>query len=223
VAVARRCVACATGAVVQEDLCAACLTCVRVCPFGAAQVDRVASTPPQKCLTCGLCAAECPAVAISLSRFGADQVKQELARLAQVKQPGDQPILVSFNCIYEAATRESLSPGEELLAKDGVLKILVPCVARLKLTELLMPFEHGADAVAVIACAAGECVYPTAEDRLDARVRRAKQVLEEIGLGGNRINLYQTQGTAEESWSKLYEEARNQLKNATKSSAEVSR
>jgi len=220
---ARRCVACATGAVVQEDLCAACLTCVRVCPFGVAKVDRVASTPPQQCLTCGLCAAECPAVAISLSRFGTDRVKQELARLATVKKPGDKPVLVSFNCIYEAATRESLKPGEELLAKDGVLKILVPCVARLKLTELLMPFEQGADAVAVIACGQGECVYPTAEDRLDLRVRRAKQILDEIKLGGHRINLYQTKGTAEESWNLLYEEARTRLKNPPPATTEVKR
>jgi len=221
---ARRCVACATGAVVTEELCAACLTCVRVCPFGVATVDRTASTPAEKCLTCGLCAAECPAAAIALSRFGTEKVKQELARLAGVKKDKDKPIIVSFNCIYEAQSRRYLVPGEEVLGKDGVLRIMVPCVARLKVTELLMPFELGADGVAVIACEEGECVYPTAEDRLEVRVRRAKQLLDEIGIGGGRMDLFKTKGSAEESWEELWEESRNKIKSAgTGAGAEVSR
>lgn len=211
---ARRCVACATGAVVQEELCAACLTCVRICPFGVATVDRTAATPAEKCLTCGLCAAECPAAAIALSRFGTEKVKQELKRLAGVKRTGDRPLIVSFNCIYEAESRRSLVPGEEVLGRDGILRIMVPCVARLKLSELLMPFEHGADGVAVIACESGECVYPTAEDRLAVRVQRAKQLLDEVGIGGHRINLFQTRGSAEESWEELWEQSRRKIKDA---------
>jgi len=68
-------------AVVQEDLCAVCLTCVRVCPFrvpvigprGAAEIDV------SKCQGCGVCAAECPAKAITLQHFTDKQV------LAKVK------------------------------------------------------------------------------------------------------------------------------------------
>lgn len=58
-------------AVVQEELCAVCLTCVRVCPFrvpvigdqGAAEIDVT------KCQGCGVCVSECPAKAISLQHF----------------------------------------------------------------------------------------------------------------------------------------------------------
>ena len=63
-------------AVVQEDLCAVCLTCVRVCPFrvpvigerGAAEIDVT------KCQGCGVCVSECPAKAISLQHFTDKQV-----------------------------------------------------------------------------------------------------------------------------------------------------
>ncbi len=63
-------------AVVQEDLCAVCLTCVRSCPFnvpvigdrGAAEIDIT------KCQGCGVCVAECPAKAISLQHFTDKQV-----------------------------------------------------------------------------------------------------------------------------------------------------
>jgi heterodisulfide reductase subunit A len=58
-------------AVVDADRCAACLTCVRVCPYevpvinieGAAEIDVA------KCKGCGSCTAECPAMAIELMHF----------------------------------------------------------------------------------------------------------------------------------------------------------
>jgi heterodisulfide reductase subunit A-like polyferredoxin len=55
--------------VVDEDKCALCLTCVRSCPHGAMYVDRakgVAASAPEACRRCGICAAECPAKAITL-------------------------------------------------------------------------------------------------------------------------------------------------------------
>jgi heterodisulfide reductase subunit A-like polyferredoxin len=58
-------------AVVEGERCAACLTCVRVCPYevpvinakGEAEIDLA------KCKGCGSCAAECPARAIELMHF----------------------------------------------------------------------------------------------------------------------------------------------------------
>jgi heterodisulfide reductase subunit A-like polyferredoxin len=58
-------------AVVEGEKCAACLTCVRVCPYsvpvinakGEAEIDLA------KCKGCGSCVAECPAKAIELMHF----------------------------------------------------------------------------------------------------------------------------------------------------------
>ncbi|HHY93954.1 MAG TPA: CoB--CoM heterodisulfide reductase iron-sulfur subunit A family protein, partial [Firmicutes bacterium] len=68
---------------VDESKCAACLTCVRVCPYqvpfinerGVAQIDAV------QCQGCGLCAAECPAQAIQLGNYRFDQMDAKLAGL----------------------------------------------------------------------------------------------------------------------------------------------
>jgi len=54
---------------VDPEKCVACLTCVRLCPFGAPHIDEIghAKIEPELCRACGLCVLECPARAISLA------------------------------------------------------------------------------------------------------------------------------------------------------------
>jgi heterodisulfide reductase subunit A-like polyferredoxin len=71
-------------AVVDPAKCTGCLTCVRICPFGAAQINPgltgvgaiagAAEITAAACRGCGLCPAECPARAIQLQHFTDDQV-----------------------------------------------------------------------------------------------------------------------------------------------------
>jgi len=62
-------------AVVDADRCAACLTCVRACPYGVPQMqDDVANIEPTACQGCGSCAAECPGGAIKLQYFTDEQI-----------------------------------------------------------------------------------------------------------------------------------------------------
>jgi heterodisulfide reductase subunit A-like polyferredoxin len=70
-------------AMVDAERCAACLTCVRVCPFevpvinikGEAEIDLA------KCKGCGTCAAECPARAIELMHFRDPQLWEKTRAL----------------------------------------------------------------------------------------------------------------------------------------------
>jgi heterodisulfide reductase subunit A-like polyferredoxin len=66
-------------AVVEGEKCAACLTCVRVCPYsvpvinakGEAEIDLA------KCKGCGSCVAECPARAIELMHYKDHQLQDK--------------------------------------------------------------------------------------------------------------------------------------------------
>ncbi len=71
-------------ATVDQNKCTGCLTCLRICPFGAVQINPnmvgvggilgAAEIKAAACRGCGLCPAECPAKAIQLQHFTDDQV-----------------------------------------------------------------------------------------------------------------------------------------------------
>jgi heterodisulfide reductase subunit A-like polyferredoxin len=63
-------------ATVETGRCAACLTCVRTCPYHIPQVDEHshAVIDPAQCHGCGTCAAECPGKAISLKHYTDEQL-----------------------------------------------------------------------------------------------------------------------------------------------------
>jgi heterodisulfide reductase subunit A-like polyferredoxin len=62
--------------VVDGEKCAACLTCVRVCPYNVPVInaDGVAEIEVAKCHGCGICASECPGKAIRLQHFTDEQI-----------------------------------------------------------------------------------------------------------------------------------------------------
>jgi heterodisulfide reductase subunit A-like polyferredoxin len=62
--------------VVDAEKCAACLTCVRVCPYDVPLLNQegVAYVEPAGCQGCGICASACPRKAITLQHYSDEQV-----------------------------------------------------------------------------------------------------------------------------------------------------
>ncbi|MDH7482895.1 MAG: FAD-dependent oxidoreductase, partial [Armatimonadota bacterium] len=75
--------------VVDVRKCVSCLTCVRICPYGAPAVspnngkNRV-EIQAAMCMGCGSCAAECPARAIQLQHFTDTQILAAVKALLEV-------------------------------------------------------------------------------------------------------------------------------------------
>lgn len=70
----------AAVAKVDGTKCAACLVCVRACPFSIPFIneDGYSQIDPAKCQGCGVCAADCPAKAIQLLAYEDDQILAKL-------------------------------------------------------------------------------------------------------------------------------------------------
>jgi heterodisulfide reductase subunit A-like polyferredoxin len=70
--------------VVDPELCASCLTCVRVCPFHVPALDATtnrAYIEPASCQGCGICASVCPRRAIALQHYTDDQLLAKVSAL----------------------------------------------------------------------------------------------------------------------------------------------
>ncbi|HHX87221.1 MAG TPA: FAD-dependent oxidoreductase, partial [Firmicutes bacterium] len=77
---ARRCLGCTAGAERIDELCANCLTCVRICPYGVPVInpDGQVAIRNEQCQTCGLCVGICPAYAI---KFRSSYIEQSAASI----------------------------------------------------------------------------------------------------------------------------------------------
>jgi heterodisulfide reductase subunit A-like polyferredoxin len=76
---------------VEAEKCAACLTCVRVCPYDVPFIneDSVAQIDVAKCQGCGSCAAECPGKAIQLQHYKDEQIIAKSSALFEKSSIGN--------------------------------------------------------------------------------------------------------------------------------------
>ena len=182
---ARRCLSCTGGATVDEDKCEACLTCLRVCPFGVPAVDNVAVMCSEMCQACGLCAVECPAVAISIKRFQVGDIRD---RIVGLMENSEQPVTrVEIVCAQDVESRDQLQ--DRVVAENGavIARVPVTCAARAGEVDMMKPFELGAQTVLVRRCES--CLYRGADLRLAQRVGRTREILDAVGVGGDKLEL----------------------------------
>ncbi|MFH0787553.1 MAG: NAD(P)-binding protein [Pseudomonadota bacterium] len=77
-------------AVVDQERCIVCMTCVRTCPFGVPQVDAegMITINPASCQGCGNCASACPRKLIQVQHQRDDQIiAKEMAIFDWLKEP----------------------------------------------------------------------------------------------------------------------------------------
>lgn len=72
----------------------------------------------------------------------------------------------------------------------NVRVVRLPCTGRVDILHLLEAFKGGADGVMVIGCLEGECHYIRGNLKAKARVRRAKAILDDVRVGGERLEMF---------------------------------
>ena len=68
--------------------------------------------------------------------------------------------------------------------------IRVPCTGKVDTLHILRAFEKGADGVYVVGCREGDCHYNSGNFRARKRVEQVRQILTTIGVGGDRVQMY---------------------------------
>ena len=94
--------------------------------------------------------------------------------------------IVAFRCAGASAEGRS----SQAVTENGPLpvhEISVPCSGRLQPEHLLKAFETGADLVLLLTCGDGDCRYLEGRRRIQQRVDYVRGLLDEVGLGGERL------------------------------------
>ncbi len=68
--------------------------------------------------------------------------------------------------------------------------IKLPCSGRAEIIHLMQALEKGADGVFVAGCLEGDCHYQLGNIRAKKRVAYVKEILDKVGLGAERIAMY---------------------------------
>ncbi len=68
--------------------------------------------------------------------------------------------------------------------------IRVPCTGKVDIIHILRAFEKGADGVYVVGCMEGDCHYNEGNFRARKRVEQAAKILDKVGVGGERVKMF---------------------------------
>ena len=106
-----------------------------------------------------------------------------------------EPEITAFFCIYCGYMAADTAGALQIQYPANVKFIRMPCSGKTDVRYLLEAFEQGADGVYVVACPIGNCHHVRGNERGRARLRRAKKILDEIGIGGERLDMFFMSGS----------------------------
>ncbi len=197
---ARRCLRCGMGAEISsQDKCAACLTCLWICPYHVPYLDDSGAVqiPVDQCQACGICVAQCPAKVIVLRKpQDRRHIDEELDHvLKSVAQFKFKPLIIGFCCqygLYGTGALASLWRG----VKAGIWIVPVLCVAKIETQHILRAFEMGAEGAFVAGCGQRQCAREDTALWALQRMEKTRRILQQIGFEPQRLqafNLYVTE------------------------------
>ena len=101
-----------------------------------------------------------------------------------------EPQIVAFTCHYCAYAAADLAGIMRLQYPTNIRIVKLPCTGTVDLLHILKAFEEGSDGVFVAGCLEGGCHFLEGNTRAKKRVQRAKRILESVGLGKDRIEMF---------------------------------
>lgn len=106
------------------------------------------------------------------------------------KQNDFEPEIVAFCCHYCAYAAADLAGVMRLTYPPNIKIVKLPCTGKLDALYVLHAFQEGADGVLVAGCLEGTCHYLDGNTKAKRRVQHLKKLLEQIGLGGERLEMF---------------------------------
>ena len=101
-----------------------------------------------------------------------------------------EPRLVAFCCHNSVYAREKEAMQKDYALLQSLKIVELPCSGKIEALYFLKAFEDGADGAYLVGCPRPDCHYLEGNLRAIGRVGQAKKLLNEIGIGSERVELY---------------------------------
>lgn len=123
-----------------------------------------------------------------------------------------EPEIVAFCCHYCAYGAADLAGISRLQYPPNVKIVKIPCSGKIDTSYILAAFEAGADGVYVAGCLHGTCHFLNGNIRAEKRVAYTRKLLEEIGLGGDRLEMYHMSASMGQEFARSAKEMAERIK-----------
>ncbi|MGD8513620.1 MAG: hydrogenase iron-sulfur subunit, partial [Deltaproteobacteria bacterium] len=181
--------------------CVSCLTCVRVCPLGIPNTNKMGeiAIDPFACQACGMCALECPVRAIDISLDSRAEMARDIEDgIRRARHSG--PVVLGFFDLHGNFGAEDVRSLKQNY--PNIVPVMVFGLRRIDTSDVLKAFESGADGVFLAACPPDADPFPKETVRLKQRMEHARTLVEAVGIHGGRFEICHMpeEGLVEKEW-----------------------
>ncbi len=131
-------------------------------------------------------------------------------KIAPVGQ-GNGLHLVAFCCANSSAKAAELSKAPFEVDRVRVRLAQLACSSKIEVLHVLRALETGADGVALWTCPQDSCRFGRGCIRAAKRIERARRILEQIAVGGQRVFLQSLDPNDPDALDKALREATGRL------------
>jgi len=97
--------------------------------------------------------------------------------------------ILAFCCNFCAYAAADLAGSRRMQYPANVRIVHVPCSGKVEIQQILTAFEKGIDGVLIAGCLEGGCHFVEGNLRAKRRIAAAQKLLDEIGIGGERLRM----------------------------------
>ena len=123
-----------------------------------------------------------------------------------------EPEITAFMCIYCADMAADTAGALRIQYPANVKLVKMPCTGKTDIQYILNAFENGADGVYVVGCPIGNCHHVRGNERARIRVDKVKELLDEIGIGRERVEMHFVSGGMGETFAQVAKEMTERIR-----------
>jgi F420-non-reducing hydrogenase iron-sulfur subunit len=123
-----------------------------------------------------------------------------------------EPEITVLYCGRALADGDYLSEGSRNLNGFKARFIMLPCSSKVEVGYLLKLIEEGIDGAILVACPEDRCQVMLGSVRAENRVKYARHLLDEVGMGADRLSAIQASDLSADKFIAIAGERANLVK-----------